>query len=370
MLVLGGGIVGEGIIYALRNRYEVAVGDVNKERLDYLKGKYDVDTLKIDAENTQLSAVMKDYDVISGTLPGKFGLKVIREACKAGVNLVDNSFMPEDFYSLENEVKKAEITVVPDSGVAPGLSNMIVGHIASRYETLENVDIKVGGLPERNIPPLGYKLLFSPMDTLDEYTRKVEIIRNWKTVKAEPGDGIEYFFVNGLGSLEAFYTNGLRSLVKNIKARNMTEKTIRFRGHMEKMKMLMDLGFLSDEPTRIAGCNIPPKEVFASLLSRNLNFPDVPDILYMEVNVTASGSPEAIRYQLFDKRDNETGFSAMTRTTGFTNASVTDLVCRGEIKEKGIIAPELIAREERNFKEIISFLSTLGVRVTGPDINQ
>ncbi|MEL9914736.1 MAG: saccharopine dehydrogenase C-terminal domain-containing protein [Thermoplasmatales archaeon] len=370
VLVLGGGIVGEGIIYALKDRYEITVADISRERLDYLKKRHDVNTLRIDAEKEQLSNVMKGYDVISGTLPGKFGLKVISEACKAGVNVVDNSFMPEDFYTMEDEVKKAEITVIPDSGVAPGLSNMIVGHVASKYGNLENVDIKVGGLPEKNLPPLGYKLLFSPMDTLDEYTRKVDIVRNSKILRAEPGDGIEYFFVNGLGSLEAFYTNGLRSLIRNVKARNMTEKTIRFRGHMEKMKLLMDLGLLSDEALDISGCSVSPKEVLANLLSKNLSFPEVPDILYMEINITATESSELIRYQLFDRKDNKTGFSAMTRTTGFTNAAVTDLVCKGLIKEKGIVAPEIVAMDESNFKNILNFLSSFGVKVTGPDINQ
>ncbi|MEM0130408.1 MAG: saccharopine dehydrogenase C-terminal domain-containing protein, partial [Thermoplasmatales archaeon] len=136
------------------------------------------------------------------------------------------------------------------------------------------------------------------------------------------------------------------------------------------MKLLMDLGLLSDEALNVSGCGVSPKEVFANLLSKNLSFPEVADILYMEINVTATDSSEIVRYQLFDRRDNKTGFSAMTRTTGFTNAAVTDLVCKGFIKEKGIVAPEIVATDESNFRNILSFLSSFGVRVTGPDINQ
>lgn len=367
ILVLGGGIVGEGIIYALRRDHELVVADLNENRLQYLRKKYGIQTIKVNAAIDSLRDVMRGYDVVSGSLPGRFGMKVIKEACAAGTDLVDNSFMPEDFYSVEEKVKDAGITVVPDAGVAPGLSNIIVGHVYSKYGELDTVDIKVGGLPESNIPPLGYKVLFSPMDTLDEYTREVEVVKNGKVIREKPGEGIEYFFVNGLGSLEAFYTNGLRSLIRNVRARNMAEKTIRFRGHMEKIRMLMSLGLLDEEPIEVSNKKISPKEMLAALFTKNLSFPDIPDILYMEVNISVPGTKE-LRYKLFDRQDHTTGFSAMTRTTGFTNAAITDLVAKGMIKESGIVAPEVVAGDEGNFMRVINYLSSLGVKVKGSDI--
>ena len=367
VLVLGGGMVGEGIAYALKSDNDVTIADYSPDTLQRLKKKLGVNTVKVDAFKEPLAPVMKDFDVVSGALPGRLGMKVIKEACKAGVNLVDNSFMEEDFYSLEKEAKDSGITIVPDAGIAPGLSNAIVGRIASDYEYLENVEIKVGGLPEKNIPPIGYKVVFSPMDTLDEFTRKVQIIQNGKLTETEPGEGLEYFFVNGLGSLEAFYTNGLRSLLRNIKAKNMVEKTVRYRGHIEKMNFLKDLGLLGESKVDLNGNEIVPKELLAALFLKNLSFPEIGDVLYMEIRVTPARGKEDIVYTVFDKEDPKTGYTAMTRTTGFTNASVASLMLKGMIKEKGIIPLEVVGRDPNNFKEIIGFLEKMGVFVSGPE---
>ena len=364
VLVLGGGMVGQGIAYALKNESDITIADYSSEKLQRLKKDLEVDVLKVDAVKDQLAPVMKDFDVVSGALPGRLGMKVIREACKAGVDLVDNSFMEEDFYALEKDALQSGITVVPDAGIAPGLSNVIVGRIAADYPQLENVDIKVGGLPEKDIPPIGYKVLFSPIDTLDEFTRKVKILKNGKITETEPGEGLEYFFVNGLGSLEAFYTNGLRSLLRNIKASNMVEKTVRYRGHIEKMNFLKDLGLLDEATTDVNGVKVVPKELLASLFLKNLSFPDVRDILYMEIRVTPARGKEEIVYTVSDKEDEKTGFTAMTRTTGFTNAAITRLMLKGAIKEKGIIPPEIVGSNENNFNEIIRFLEKMGVTVS------
>ncbi|MGC8562957.1 MAG: saccharopine dehydrogenase family protein [Thermoplasmata archaeon] len=364
VLVLGGGMVGQGIAYALKNESDITIADYSSEKLQRLKRDMGVDVLKVNALNDQLAPIMKDFDVVSGALPGRLGMKVIREACKAGINLVDNSFMEEDFYTLEKDALQSGITVVPDAGIAPGLSNVIVGRIAADYEHLENVDIKVGGLPDRDIPPIGYKIVFSPMDTLDEFTRKVKIMKNGKIEEAEPGEGLEYFFVNGLGSLEAFYTNGLRSLLRNIKASNMVEKTVRYRGHIEKMNFLKDLGLLDESKIDVNGKEVVPKELLASLFLKKLSFPDVKDLVYMEIRVRPGKEEEEIVYTVFDKEDERTGFTAMTRTTGFTNAAITRLMLKGAIKEKGIVPPEIVGREANNFDEIIKFLEKMGVTVS------
>ena len=126
-------MVGEGIAYALKNESEVTIADYSSEKLLRLKKKLGIDTIKVDAFKESLAPFMKGYDVVSGALPGRLGMKVIKEACKAGVDLVDNSFMEEDFYNLEKEVLDAGITVVPDAGIAPGLSNAIVGRIAAEH---------------------------------------------------------------------------------------------------------------------------------------------------------------------------------------------------------------------------------------------
>ncbi len=363
VLVLGGGSVGQGIAYALKNEYNVTVADSNDRVLNFIKERMNVSTVKFDMNKDDLAALMKKYDLVSGALPGKYGMKVIREAAKAGVDLVDNSFMEEDFYALENEVKDAGITVVPDCGVAPGLSNIIVGRIYAEYGKLKDIEIKVGGLPETNIPPLGYKLVFSPVDTLDEYTRKVEIVKDGNVAYAEPGEGLEYFFVRDIGSLEAFYTDGLRSLIRNVKADNMGEKTVRYRGHFEKMKLLKDLGLLDDEYLAVGNSKVTPKEILAELFRKKLSFSEVNDLLYMEINATLSGGRGTEIYRVLDRQDRITGLTAMARTTGFTNAAVSRLVLKGKIEDSGIIAPEIVGMDEGNFREIEYFLKMMNVNI-------
>lgn len=363
VLVLGGGAVGQAIAFALKDEFDITIADLNEKALNSIKERMNVSTMKFDVNNDDLGQLMKKYDLISGALPGKFGIKVIREAAKTGVNLVDNSFMEADFYGLEKDVEKAGITVVPDCGIAPGLSNMIVGNVYSRNGKLEDVDIKVGGLPETNIPPLGYKIVFSPVDTLDEYTRKVTIIRNGKEEKVEPGEGLEYFFSPGLGSLEAFYTDGLRSLVRNVNAKNMGEKTVRYRGHFEKIKLLRDLGLLDDEIIKVSNFSITPKEVLAELFRKKLSFPDVKDILYMEINVTLENKKGVETYRIVDRYDERSGLTAMARTTGFTNAAVSRLLLKGKIKQKGIVAPEILGMNDSLFREIEDFLSIMNINI-------
>ncbi len=363
VLVLGGGSVGQGIAHVLKDRFEVTVADSNKGRLDEIKKKMSVDTVNFDISRDDPVRLMDNFDLISGALPGKFGMKVIEAATIAGVDLVDNSFMEEDFYKLESKVKKSGITVIPDCGIAPGLSNMIVGKMEADFGHLNDVNIKVGGLPETNVGPLGYKVVFSAVDTLDEFTREVEIVRKGKVVRTEPGEGLEYFFVNNLGSLEAFYTNGLRSLIRNISADNMVEMTVRYRGHLEKMKLLKSLGLLSDSKIQVGDAHIVPKEVLAMLMVKNLSYPDVRDILYMEILSTHSEKNIKDSYIITDRQDDKTGLSAMARTTGFTNAAVSKLLLEGKIKDRGIVAPELIGKIPELFKEVEEFLTSSGIRI-------
>ena len=219
-------------------------------------------------------------------------------------------------------------------------------------------------MPEKNIPPIGYKVVFSPIDTLDEFTRKVQIIKDGKVIETEPGDGLEYFFVNGLGSLEAFYTNGLRSLLRNVKAKNMVEKTVRYRGHIEKMNFLKEIGMMDETKIDVSGAEVAPKELLASVFLKNLSFPDIKDILYMEIRATPAKTNNEIVYTIFDKEDPKTGYSAMTRTTGFTNAAFTRLITKGMIKERGIMPPELVAKDSKNFNEVIDFLGKMGISVS------
>ncbi|MBS7637268.1 saccharopine dehydrogenase, partial [Candidatus Bathyarchaeota archaeon] len=225
--------------------------------------------------------------------------------------------------TLDERAIEAGVTIIPDCGVAPGLSNMLVGRSAQKLDEVHSIHILVGGIPARAEPPLGYTITWSPEDLLDEYTRKVRIVRDGMLTEVEPLTGLENMDLPGVGTLEAFYTDGLRTLLRTVKAREMWEKTLRYPGHVEKIRLLRDLGFLDGESIEIEGLPIPIKRLTARILERKLYRPKVEDVLVMKVEVSGIRGGEDKRYThyLLDRYDKERGITAMARTTAYTAAS-------------------------------------------------
>lgn len=345
---------------------EIVVSDSDVKRVEGVISKIGRDNLSItqmDAADYQnLVNVLKKFDIAVGLTPGRLGYQTVRACIEAGVDMVDLSYMPEDVMSLSQEALEAGVTVIPDCGLAPGLSNMLVGRAASLLDQVEEAIILVGGIPERPIPPLGYKVTWCVDDLIEEYTRRVKIVRDGRLIEVEALDGLELIEFPEVGVLEAFYTDGVRTLHHTMKGvRNMWEKTLRYPGHAEKIKLLRDLGFF-DEPYR---------QMTIKLLEERLSLPELRDLVVMSVKVIGlkGGSRVAYIYRLLDRYDDVRKVTAMARTTAYTASIVIQLLARGEIKEKGIVPPENLGISEEIFNKITAWLREKKINI-GEEIMQ
>ncbi|MGQ9506397.1 MAG: saccharopine dehydrogenase family protein [Candidatus Bathycorpusculaceae bacterium] len=227
---------------------EVVVADKSETRVKSVAekiGRKNVSWIQLDATNqNQLITALKKFDIAMGFLPALFGYRLAEACIVAGKNLVDVSYMQENPLSLNDKATKAGVTIIPDCGLAPSISNILVGHAAEKLDKIKMVHIMVGGLPEKPLKPLGYAITWSPESLIDEYTRKARIVKGGKVVKVEALSGLEEINFPGLGRLEAFYTDGLRNLIDTLgDVEEMWEKTLRYPGHAEKIKLLKNLGF-------------------------------------------------------------------------------------------------------------------------------
>ncbi|MCJ7768738.1 saccharopine dehydrogenase NADP-binding domain-containing protein [Candidatus Bathyarchaeota archaeon] len=350
---------------------EVVLADVDKVRVSeaaFRINRQNVSWIRLDASNkTELTSTLKDFDLAVGALPGSMGYQVCKAAIAAKTDLVDVSYMPEDVMTLNKEASRAGVSLLPDYGLSPGLGNILAGHAISKLDSVESVHMLNGGLPEKPLAPLGYVITWSVNDLIDMYNRKVNIVKSGKTVQVEPLSGLEEIEFPGVGRLEAFYTDGLRTLLYTVKGcKDMWEKTLRYPGHVEKIKLLKTLGFFQEKPVQIGEIAVSPKEVTARLFEKGLKKKDVPDIVVMCIQVTGkqNGKPVMFSYYVFESVDKKLHVTAMARTTAYTTSAATQLVARGMVAEKGVIPPETLGMNERLCEEFMHIMKAHKVTAT------
>jgi len=347
---------------------EVTMADIDEARArDAAAGIPGAGWATIDTSNQGgLRDEIGGHDLALGALPGDYGYAALKAAVEVGVDMLDVSFTPEDPMQLDGAAKENGVTVVPDCGVAPGLSNVLVGYGASRLDAVEKAHVMVGGIPEKPVPPLGYTVTWSAEGLVDEYVRDVHIIEGGETVVVPALSGLEEVEFPGVGTLEAFYTDGLRTLAESLPdVDEMWEKTLRYPGHVEKVRLLRDLGFFSDEPVKVRGRPVSPRLATARLLERSLWMPEVGDLLAMQITVQgkAAGERRGYVFRVLDRYDHEGGVSAMARTTGYTAAIVAGMLAEGEIGETGVVPPERLGMNQAFTRSLLSELRKRGVRV-------
>lgn len=245
VLVLGAGNAGKAIVWDLRREFDVYVGDISGGRL---KAVSDFTTpVKVNASRfDKLVETMRDFELITGALPGRFGYSSVKTTIKAGVDMVDVSFMPENPFELRGEAENAGVTAIVGAGFASGLSPILMGRIWNELDDMSEGYIYVGGLPKEPRPPLYYRLTLSPKDLIEEYTRPARLIRNGKVHSVDPLSESKRVAIEGL-FFEAFLSDGLRSLLESVRFAKLEEWTQRWLGHLDKMKVLGELGFFRQE---------------------------------------------------------------------------------------------------------------------------
>lgn len=368
--IFGAGVVGSAIIFdTVRDKQisKIYIFDKSKERIKKLKEQFQTDKCAFIVADFQSDPIkIADFDLVYGALPGFLGFKFMKWVIEKGVNTVDVSFTPEDPVQLDRVAKDANVIVIPDAGFAPGLTNIITGDFYfNKFDELNAVRIYVGALPERPEPPLMHTITWSASDFLDEYIRPARIIRSGKITTIPPLSIIEEVNIPNLGTFEAFYSDGLRTLLNTIKITDLAELTIRFKGHLQVMRLLDQLGMFSAEKIEIDGIRISPRDVLVTILEKTKRV-DITDITIMQIIATGvlKGEKKEIQVNLIDKYDENTNLSAIARTTGFVASAIGHLIIDGTVKTTGVLPPELLARDKNNLLFIKEYLKKREICLT------
>lgn len=359
--ILGAGMVGKAIAYDLSQQHHVTIADIDPEALEFCKENYQVETIQTDLKKLkQQPDIFRESDLVVSAVPGFMGFETIKVLIEQGKNVVDISFMPEDFLELDSLAKKHNVTAIVDCGVAPGMPNLILGYHSTRMK-IEKFDYMVGGLPFERKFPFEYKAPFSPIDVLEEYTRPARIMEHGMVQSKPAMSDLELVYFEGLGHLEAFNTDGLRSLLYTMKnIPHMKEKTLRYPGHIRLIEALKASGFFSTNTVQIGDQSIQPLEVTNKLLIDEWKLqPEEPEFTIMRIQL--KGPEKSVTYDLFDQYDETTNLSSMSRTTGFTACAAANLILEKRFNRRGVFPPEIIGKEEKSFRYIMNYLDQRNV---------
>jgi saccharopine dehydrogenase-like NADP-dependent oxidoreductase len=369
IVVLGGGLVGRVMALDLAREKDLQVTVAERDPETLLRLRADgLATIPLDlADDAAVRQVIAEADVVVGSAPGHMGLRLLRLVIEASKSYADIAFMPEDFLGLDALAKARGVTAVVDCGVAPGLSNLLCGRAEHEFDSVERMLILVGGLPKRRLWPFEYRVVFSGVDVIEEYLRPARWVEHGRLVTKPALTDVEPVDLPVVGTVEAFNTDGLRSLATTLHAPFMKEKTLRWPGHVEKMRMLREAGFLSLEPLDVAGARVRPYDVTTRLLFDAWRLPSgEADLTVMRVEATGlvGGVRQTWTWDLYDEADPATGYHSMARTTGFPCAIVARMLARGELSRPGVQPPELLAGDDRFFERMMEELRARGVTVT------
>lgn len=359
IIVLGAGLVGNVMAKDLAKDHEVTSVDFNENALKPLDA-LGIHTIHADLSNTNTTQrLISDYDLVVGAVPGFMGYQTLEAVINAGKNCVDISFFPEDPFSLDKQAQEMGVVAVIDCGVAPGMGNIILGHHNQQME-ITDYECLVGGLPEIREWPFEYKAVFSPIDVIEEYIRPARYVQNNQLVIKEALSDTELIEFDGIGTLESWNSDGLRSLINTMPhIPNMIEKTLRYPGCVEYLKVLRASGFFSYDEIDINGQKIRPIDLTSKLLFPKWQLKEgEKDFTAMRIRIEGKENGQAIRYQynLLDRYQDNT--ISMARTTGYTCTAVANLVLDGTYHKIGISPPEYLGQY---FDYVVSYLKNRGV---------
>jgi saccharopine dehydrogenase-like NADP-dependent oxidoreductase len=369
ILVMGAGRVGAAMALDLAEEpaFDVTVADRAGDALEALAGR-GLDTREVElGDPGVLEETAVAHDLVVGAVPGDLGYETVRRLVDAGRDVVDISFFPEDPYGLHDAARERDVRVLVDCGVAPGLSNLILGHLETALDRVESFTCLVGGLPAVPSGPWGYRAPFSPGDVIEEYVRPARLRRDGREVVLPALSEVESVELPGVGPLEAFLTDGLRTLLTTTDTPTLIEKTLRHPGHADRVRALRDSGFFDREPLEVDGTRVAPLDLTRRLLGRAWRpEPDEEELTVMRVRIVGESDGRATVhvFDLLDRTDPETGTSSMARTTGYTCTALVRWLAEGGWERPGVAPPEVVARDAGCFDFVRAHLARRGVRLT------
>ncbi len=367
--VLGAGLVGAFVARTLaEDGFDVTAVDRSEAALGALAGVPRLSTRRADLGSPgAIAEAVADADVVAGAVPGFLGHAMLRTVLERGKPVSDISFAPEDPLVLDGLARERGVPAIVDCGVSPGLSNLACGRAAARLNVLDTVVISVGGLPLRPRPPWDYCSVFSPTDVIEEYTRPARVVENGAIVTRPALSEVAPFEAPGVGTLEGFLSDGLRTVLATVKAKNLCERTLRWPGHADKMRLLREAGFFSNVPVAAGGARVAPRALTEALLfAQWKRRPDEEEFTVLRVESTGfrAGAPVRLVHGLFDRTDPKTGATSMARTTGIPCVIGTHLLADGTFRTPGVHPPENLGRDARLWDLFVSGLAARGIAFT------
>lgn len=360
IIVLGGGMVGRVMAHDLSADFNITCADFSTEVLKQLNSRYGLKTLACDfSKADEIRKAVKDFDLVIGAVPGRLGFNMLKTVIEEGKNIVDISFFPEDAFLLNELAVKNNVTAIVDCGVAPGYCNMMAGYYYARMK-MDFYSCLVGGLPVNRIPPFEYKAPFSPADVIEEYVRPARMKVNGNIIVKDALSEIELLGFSECGTLEAFNTDGLRSLLVTMPdVKTLKEKTLRYPGHAALMKIFRDSGFFSQEKIQTSDGQVAPLRVTSKLLFDQWKYKEgEEDFTIMQVMIRGEqdGIKKEFSCTMFDRYHKPTATMSMARTTGYTCTAAARLLIENKFNRKGICPPEYVGEKEACFKFVTDYL--------------
>jgi len=377
ILVLGAGRMGHGAVYDLiynsPDVKAVTVADYDFAKVENIAAQIHsskLATKQLDVSDVSAVArLMKGHDSAISCVNYWYNLELSKTAIETGTNFCDlggNNYIVDQQLALNEQAKSAGINVIPDCGLAPGMVSILAMHGVNRFDELQEIHIRVGGLPQNPHPPLDYQLVFSVEGLINEYVETARVLRGGKIREVESMTELETLVFNNFPALEAFQTSGGTSTLPETflgKINELDYKTIRYAGHCAKFKAMIDLGLCSSEEIVADFVKVKPRKVLGELLEKNLAA-DEPDFVLIRLEFVGvkNGAKKSLRYDIVDKFDEQTNLSAMMRTTAFPASIIAQMMARGETyakgatpQEKAINAEKFVAEmEKRNIKIVVS----------------
>ncbi len=365
-LVIGAGMMGSAEAYDLINSdgvESVILADKDEERANHvaheLGKKVQARSLDVGYYD-EVVELMKEVDVALGATSYQHNVLLAKAAIEAGVHFCDLGGNMDVVYremEMDKQAKEANVLIMPNCGLAPGMACVIAAGAAKKFDMVDEIHIRVGGLPKNPKPPLNYQLVFSPEGLVNEYLEPTEAIRKGELKTLESMVDLEELeFPSPFGMMEAFNTSGGASTLVHIfkgKVKELDYKTIRYKGHCERFKMLLDLGFGSSEPVMLGDKTFTARELFEQMLNKKLPH-NGPDVVLMRVLILGKieGKDQKLVYEMVDSFDPVTKLTSMMRTTAFPTSIIAQMAVKGEIKARGVMPPEQCVPLEPFLKEI------------------
>jgi lysine 6-dehydrogenase len=377
-MVIGAGMMGSAVAFDLATYCpgdEVILADLDLERATRAAHTIgpNVRPLRLDVNNdNDLTNALRGTSAAVGAVSYSVNYRMTQAAIEAGVHMCDmggNDDVVRRQLVLDHDARAHGVTIVPNCGLAPGLINILAMHGSKHFDHLDSIRLRVGGIPQHPRPPLNYQIAFSAEGLLNEYLEKASVIQNGKQTTVDSMTGLEEIhFPEPFGTLEAFYTSGGLSMLAQLldgKVDSLDYKTIRYKGHCEKFKILLDLGFATNDPLMIGSNVKTTREFFIDLLKRKLDYGD-PDVVLARATITGrtGNTSRSLAYEFIDYYDETTQMTAMMRATAFPTSIIAQLLARGIITTRGVVLPEVCVPGDVMIKELAKRKLTISTVVS------